>query len=56
MAVIGVLAASLLASWVGAVPQVGLAASALPTFAHVVIVVEENRSQAAIMGLSLIHI
>lgn len=50
MAVIGVLAASLLASWVGAVPQVGLAASALPTFAHVVIVVEENRSQAAIIG------
>ncbi|WP_191497060.1 alkaline phosphatase family protein [Mycobacterium simulans] len=31
-------------------PRVSLAAAALPTFAHVVIVVEENRSQANIIG------
>ncbi|MDT5348098.1 MAG: phosphatidylinositol-3-phosphatase [Mycobacterium sp.] len=31
-------------------PRVGLAAAALPTPAHVVIVVEENRSQANIIG------
>jgi phosphatidylinositol-3-phosphatase len=31
-------------------PRVGLAAAALPTPAHVVIVVEENRSQAGIIG------
>jgi hypothetical protein len=31
-------------------PRVGLAAATLPTLAHVVIVVEENRSQANIIG------
>src|SRR6185312_15195607 len=40
-------AAVLAVSWS---PRVGLAAAALPTPAHVVIVVEENRSQAGIIG------
>ncbi len=46
----GAVAVSLAAQWAGVSDRVGLAAAALPTFAHVVIVVEENRSQANIIG------
>jgi acid phosphatase len=50
LAVFGAVAVSLPAQGVDAPPRVDLAAAALPTFAHVVIVVEENRSQANIIG------
>ncbi len=46
----GAVAVSLPAQGVDAPSRVSLAAATLPTFAHVVIVVEENRSQAAIIG------
>jgi acid phosphatase len=50
LAVVGAVSVSLPAEGVEAPPRVDLAAAALPTFAHVVIVIEENRSQANIIG------
>lgn len=50
LAVYAVLISSPSAHFVGATDKVNLAATAVPTPAHVVIVVEENRSQASIIG------
>ncbi|BBX74655.1 acid phosphatase [Mycobacterium shinjukuense] len=50
LAVLGAVALALSADPVGTPARIGRAAAALPTFAHVVIVVEENRSQSAIIG------
>ncbi|WP_172826569.1 alkaline phosphatase family protein [Mycobacterium sp. 1423905.2] len=50
LAVVGMVAVSLWVQGITGTPRPGLAAAALPSFSHIVIVIEENRSQANIIG------